>query len=144
MARRLRDQVPSRRGEFVLSPEPPTVQIEHYLALADGLRERITAEPRLHLLAGGPWPVACFRITEPDHSDDQGDPDALHTRIARRVQDNGRAYLATVAVHDRTVLRAALCNYRTTVDDLDLLIREVLHAADAQQSAAGSEQPPHR
>ncbi|MYW70199.1 aminotransferase class V-fold PLP-dependent enzyme [Streptomyces sp. SID8379] len=108
--------------------------MEHYLTLAQRLRERITAEPRLHLLAGGPWPVACFRITDPN----EGDPDSLHTRIARRVQDNGHVYLATVAVHERTVLRACLCNYRTTTDDLDLLIREVLHAADAEQCAAGS------
>lgn len=108
-----------------------TALIEHYVALADQLRERITAEPRLQLLAGGPWPVACFRITDPDG----GHPDALHTRIACRVQDNGRAYLATVAVHGRTVLRAALCNYRTTTGDLDLLIREVLHAADAERPA---------
>ncbi len=112
--------------------------IEHYLALADRLRELITAEPRLQLLAGGPWPVACFRIT----ARNGGDPDALHARIARRVQDNGRAYLATVAVKGRTVLRACLCNYRTTTDDLDLLIREVLHAADAEPSAAGTDQPP--
>ncbi|MEV6543947.1 pyridoxal-dependent decarboxylase [Streptomyces sp. NPDC051665] len=111
--------------------------IEHYLALADRLRERITAEPRLHLLTGGPWPVACFRINDPDG----GDPDALHRRIARRVQDNGRAYLATVAVQGSTVLRAALCNYRTTTDDLDLLIREVLDAADAERSAPGTDQP---
>ncbi|WP_405527663.1 pyridoxal-dependent decarboxylase [Streptomyces canus] len=115
--------------------------IEHYLVLADRLRERITAEPRLQLVAGGPWPVACFRITDPNG----GGPDALHARIARRVQNNGRVYLATVAIHGRTVLRAALCNYRTTTEDLDLLIREVLHAADAEQSAAGTDQPPqHR
>ncbi|MFJ9373000.1 pyridoxal phosphate-dependent decarboxylase family protein [Streptomyces sp. NPDC101455] len=118
-----------------------TALIEQYLALADQLRERINTEPRLHLLAGGPWPVACFRLTDPDDAD----ADALHTRIARRVQDNGRAYLATVAVHGRTVLRAALCNYRTTTDDLDLLIREVLDAADAEHSAPGTDQQPrHR
>nr|WP_281192731.1 pyridoxal-dependent decarboxylase [Streptomyces vietnamensis] len=40
---------------------------------------------------------------------------------------------ATVAVRGRTVLRACLCNYRTTTDDLDLLIGEVLHAADADE-----------
>ncbi|MFJ4204900.1 pyridoxal phosphate-dependent decarboxylase family protein [Streptomyces sviceus] len=111
------------------------------LVLADRLREQITAEPRLQLLPGGPWPVACFRITDPNG----GDPDALHARIARRVQNNGRVYLATVAVRGRTVLRAALCNYRTTTEDLDLLIREVLHAADAERAAAGTDQPPrHR
>ncbi|WP_405989365.1 hypothetical protein [Streptomyces sp. NBC_00986] len=101
------------------------------------MRARITEQPRLHLLAGGPWPVARFRITDTDGDD----PDALHTRIARRVQDNGRAYLATVAVHGRTVLRAALCNYRTTTDDLDLLIREVLHAVDTEHSAPRTDQP---
>ncbi|MEU8717942.1 aminotransferase class V-fold PLP-dependent enzyme [Streptomyces sp. NPDC048663] len=103
-----------------------TTLIEHYLTLADQLRDKITAQPRLELLAAGPWPVACFRITHPG-----GAADDLHARVARRVQAAGRAYLATVAVNDRTVLRACLCNYRTTTDDLDLLIREVLLAADA-------------
>ncbi|RCH64272.1 aspartate aminotransferase family protein [Streptomyces sp. SDr-06] len=102
-----------------------TTLIEHYLALADQLRHKIIAEPRLELLASGPWPVACFRIADPV----EGDPDALHTHVARRVQVGGRAYLATVTVHGHTALRACLCNYRTTTDDLDLLIREVLHTA---------------
>ncbi|MDC2957966.1 pyridoxal-dependent decarboxylase [Streptomyces gilvifuscus] len=106
-----------------------TALIEHYLTLADQLRQRITAHPRLALLPSGPWPVACFRITDPD----SGDPDAFHARVADRVRARGLAYLATVAVRDRTVLRACLCNYRTTTDDLDLLISEVLHAADADQ-----------
>ncbi|MET7744865.1 pyridoxal-dependent decarboxylase [Streptomyces sp. NPDC005385] len=57
--------------------------IEYYPDLTERLRERITAEPRPHLLAGGPWPVACFRITDPHGSDSA----ALHTRVARRVQD---------------------------------------------------------
>ncbi|GHI85975.1 pyridoxal phosphate-dependent decarboxylase family protein [Streptomyces xanthophaeus] len=105
-----------------------TTLIEHYLTLADQLRDRISAEPRLQLVAGGPWPVVCFRIADPG----EGDPDTLHTAVARRVQDNGRAYLATVATRGRTVLRACMCNYRTTTDDLDLLISEVLHAADTQ------------
>ncbi|CAM5448404.1 hypothetical protein GCM10010329_34690 [Streptomyces spiroverticillatus] len=88
-----------------------TSLIAHYLTLADQLRYKITAEPRLELLAGGSWPVARFRITDPG----SGDRDALHARVARRVQAGGRAYLATVAVRGRTVLRACLCNYRTTV-----------------------------
>lgn len=122
-------------------PAPPGPQwpglIEYYLDLTERLRERITAEPRLQLLAGGPWPVACFRIADPHESDSA----ALHTRVARRVQDNGRAFLTTVDVRGRTVLRACLCNYRTTTDDLDLLIREVLHAADAEQPADERAQP---
>ncbi|MEU2229590.1 pyridoxal phosphate-dependent decarboxylase family protein [Streptomyces vietnamensis] len=118
-----------------------TTLIEHYLTLADQLRDKISTQPRLELLAGGPWPVACFRITDP-----AGDPDALHARVAHRVQAAGRAYLATVSVRGHTVLRACLCNYRTTTDDLDLLIREVLHAADAdhQPPPVTNEQPTHR
>ncbi len=117
-----------------------TTLVEHYLTLADQLRDKITAHPRLELLTGGPWPVACFRIAHPG-----GAPDALHARVAHRVQAGGRAYLATVSVHGRTVLRACLCNYRTTTDDLDLLIREVLHAADTehQTQPAANERPTH-
>ncbi|WP_371614266.1 aspartate aminotransferase family protein [Streptomyces sp. NBC_00454] len=111
-----------------------TDMIERYLSLAGQLRDRITAEPGLELLASGPWPVVCFRITDPDG----GDPDTLHTRVARRVQDNGRAYLATVSVQDRTALRACLCNHRTTTNDLDLLIREVLHAAETHRQPAAT------
>ncbi|MGG8408037.1 pyridoxal phosphate-dependent decarboxylase family protein [Streptomyces sp. 12297] len=122
-----------------------TSLIRHYLTLADQLRERITAEPRLELLAGGPWPVACFRITDPG----SGDPDALHTRVARRVQAGGRAYLATVTTGGHTVLRACLCNYRTTSNDLDLLIREILHATRTGTDTDGghptaSHRPTHR
>ncbi|MFF4849445.1 pyridoxal phosphate-dependent decarboxylase family protein [Streptomyces sp. NPDC001194] len=122
-----------------------TALITHYLTLADQLRERITAEPRLELLAGGPWPVVCFRITDAG----SGDPDSLHTRVARRVQVGGRAYLATVNAHGSTVLRACLCNYRTTSNDLDLLIREVLHATHTHTDTDGghptaSHQTPHR
>ncbi|QES19872.1 aspartate aminotransferase family protein [Streptomyces venezuelae] len=115
--------------------------IEYYLSLAEQLRDKISAQPGLELLAGGPWPVACFRITH--HG---GDPDALHVRVAQRVQAAGRAYLATVSVRGHTVLRACLCNYRTTTDDLDLLIREVIHAADAghQPPPVVNERPAHR
>ncbi|MFG2781373.1 pyridoxal phosphate-dependent decarboxylase family protein [Streptomyces prunicolor] len=60
--------------------------IEHHLALADELRERITAEPRLQLPADGPWPVACFRITDPYGNA----PDALHTRTVLRTALGGR------------------------------------------------------
>ncbi|MEU6378731.1 hypothetical protein [Streptomyces sp. NPDC046909] len=35
----------------------------------------------------------------------------------------------------RTVPRACLCNYRTTTDDLDLLLSEVLHAADGDRGS---------
>ncbi|MDY0814397.1 pyridoxal phosphate-dependent decarboxylase family protein [Kitasatospora purpeofusca] len=121
--------------------------VEHYLRLAEQLRDRITAEPRLELLAGGPWPVACFRVTDPGSGDPGSrDQDAFHTRVARRVQDSGRAYLATVAVHGRTVLRACLCNYRTTEDDLDLLISEVLRAAetDDHPSTTPTGRPPEQ
>lgn len=118
-----------------------TTLIEYYLTLADQLRDKITAHPRLELVAGGPWPVACFRIAHPD-----GDADDLHARVAHRVQAGGRAYLATVSVQGCTVLRACLCNYRTTTDDLDLLIREVLRAADTddRRPHSANEQSTHR
>ncbi|GGV12463.1 hypothetical protein GCM10010260_58950 [Streptomyces filipinensis] len=49
------------------------------------------------------------------------------------------------ALMGHTVLRACLCNYRTTTDDLDLLIRGVLHAADADNPppSVANERPTH-
>ncbi|MFD9065427.1 hypothetical protein ACFVZ3_28345 [Kitasatospora purpeofusca] len=64
------------------------------------------------------------------------------SRLPERRSRCGRP--VTVAVRGRTVLRACLCNYRTTEDDLDLLIREVLHAADTdgRPATAATGRPP--
>ncbi|MEV6796316.1 hypothetical protein AB0M87_30955 [Streptomyces sp. NPDC051320] len=100
-----------------------TQLLEQYLELAAQLRSRIAAHPLLELRAGGPLPVACFRICT-----DAADPDAFHTYVAQQVQDAGRAHLATVTHQGGTILRACICNHQTILADLDILLDEVTRA----------------
>ncbi|MFJ9022988.1 hypothetical protein ACIRPU_23900 [Streptomyces sp. NPDC102259] len=113
-----------------------TELLEHYLALAAELRSRIAAHPLLELRAGGPLPVACFRVRT-----DAPDPDALHADIAQYVQEAGRAYLASVTHHGETILRACICNHRTTSAVLDTLLDEVTRAVRHHESRPSAHLP---
>ncbi len=93
--------------------------LQHYDRMADELRQRITAHPRLELLACGPLPVVCFRVLGV----------ASHAELAEVVQSRGRAYLATVDYEGDTVLRACICNHRTGPEHIDTLLDEILTAA---------------
>ncbi|MEK2488691.1 pyridoxal-dependent decarboxylase [Kitasatospora purpeofusca] len=107
-----------------------TALLQQYQDLAHYLRRRIQGHPGLELCAGGPLPVVCFRLTaDPDASRPNPQAD-LHAAVAARVQARGHAYLATVSHDGETVLRACVCNYLTTTDDVDTLVQEVLAAAD--------------
>ncbi|MFI1177226.1 pyridoxal phosphate-dependent decarboxylase family protein [Streptomyces melanogenes] len=103
-----------------------TTLLSHYQDLARHLRERIQDHPRLELCTSGPLPVVCFRLrtTAQDST-----PSAFHAAVAARLQQRGHAYLATVEHHGETILRACICNYRTTTADLDTLLHEVLTTA---------------
>lgn len=107
--------------------------LQHYQDLAQHLRRRVREHPLLELCASGPLPVICFRLAaRPDVRQGRTDP---HAAVASRVQARGRAYVATVHHDGETVLRACVCNYLTTVDDVDTLIREVLAAAEDLRTA---------
>lgn len=100
--------------------------LQHYQDLAHYLRQRVQEQPGLELCNDGPLPVVCFRLTadtiNPDRRAD------LHMAVAARIQARGHAYLATVSHDGETVLRACVCNYLTTTDDVDTLLQEV-HSA---------------
>lgn len=107
-----------------------TALLQQYQDLAQYLRQRVQDHPGLELCADGPLPVVCFRLTD---GPDAERPDAradLHTAVAAHVQARGHAYLATVCHDGETVLRACICNYLTTTDDVDTLLHEVQAAAD--------------
>lgn len=109
--------------------------LQHYQDLARYLRQRVQAHPGLELCTDGPLPVVCFGLAA---TPDTGCPDSradLHTAVAARVQARGHAYLATVCHEGETVLRACVCNYLTTTDDVDTLLQEVQAAIDHLQTA---------
>ena len=98
--------------------------IDQNIAQAQYLVGRIEAEPRLELLAPAPINIVCFRhrlsgAAEPALK-------AFNTEIMLRLQEAGTATLNDTTLHGRHGLRVAITNHRTSRNDLDLLIGEVL------------------
>lgn len=97
------------------------------MQLAGRLGERIDAEPSLERLAPIPLSAVCFRWVA-------GPPESLDTRnlaILRHVVRRGRVYLSNATIRGQFALRACIVNHRTTEDDVEAIIDEVLAAAGA-------------
>ncbi|MGW5239356.1 pyridoxal phosphate-dependent decarboxylase family protein [Monashia sp. NPDC004114] len=85
----------------------------------------VDAEPALERAAEVPLSAVCFRWTG-------GDPsklDAANAAILDRVNRRGRVYLSNATVRGHFVLRACVTNHRTTDEDIDAVVHEVLAAA---------------
>ena len=99
------------------------------LRLAQILAAAIDAEPRLDRLAPVALSAVCFRYIAPS-----GDLDALNRRILDRVIRRGRAYISNATIHGKFALRACMVNHRTTEEDVQAIVTEVL-AAGAEISS---------
>jgi aromatic-L-amino-acid decarboxylase len=93
---------------------------EQSCELARALAAAIDIEPMLELSAPVPLNVVCFRYWPGD--------DDTQTAIAADLQESGDAVLSVTTIRNRTVLRAAFVNHRTTRADVDAVIRAVVSA----------------
>ena len=102
--------------------------IQKDLGLAQRLAAAIAERPDLELLAPVQLSAVCFR-----YLGDQSSPEeALNSRnaaILRRVIQRGRVYLSNATLRGKFCLRACIVNHRTTADDVDSVISEVLEVA---------------
>jgi glutamate/tyrosine decarboxylase-like PLP-dependent enzyme len=99
-------------------------------ALADYLKARIEAEPRLELLAPVNLNIVCFRYRADDS-------DRVNGEIVVNIQESGIAAPSTTVLDDRLAIRAAIVNHRTDVGDIDALLAAVLEFG-ARRSARGN------
>ncbi|MCU0511364.1 MAG: aminotransferase class V-fold PLP-dependent enzyme [Anaerolineae bacterium] len=110
--------------------------IQRDIDLARYLQQQVQAHPDFELVAAGPLSITCFRYAPP------GVPpaalDALNQALALRVQQEGEAFLTTTMLHERTVLRACIVNFRTTPADLD---RTLAALAAAGQRVLAAQSP---
>jgi aromatic-L-amino-acid decarboxylase len=97
------------------------------MQLARRLGERIDAEPSLERLAPIPLSAVCFRWAA-GHADSLDDHNLA---ILRHVVRRGRVYLSNATIRGQFALRACIVNHRTTDDDVEAIIEEVLAAARA-------------
>lgn len=90
------------------------------------LESRVRASPVLELLAPAALSAVCFRYTGKVLDVER---DAFNARLLARVNARGRAYLSNATLHGRFALRACFVNHRTTPEDVDTMVAEVLAAA---------------
>lgn len=97
--------------------------VERNCACAARLGELIAGEPRLRLAAPVRLNVVCFELAG-------SDADAL-ARLRANLHGSGVAYLSPSRLDGRAILRAAICNWRTTIADVEHAFAAIRSALDA-------------
>ena len=85
--------------------------IRRGVRLAELFEEWVAAEPGWESCAPRPFSVVCFRR---EGSDEENEA------LLERVNASGEVFLSGTRLHDRSVLRLAVGNHRTTEDDVAL------------------------
>jgi aromatic-L-amino-acid decarboxylase len=91
--------------------------VDHQLDMAAYLGERIAALPMFELMAPVSLSAVCFRLRDRD--------DAANRRLLTALSEEGSALLGPVTLDGRVGLRACVTNYRTTREDLDLVVERL-------------------
>ncbi|MDO9267622.1 MAG: aspartate aminotransferase family protein [Methylobacter sp.] len=93
--------------------------ISNTCALAQHMKLRIEAEPRLELLAPVALNIVCFRYRSTDAN-------RVNADIVVALQESGIAAPSTTTLNGQLAIRAAIVNHRTTTSDIDALIDATL------------------
>jgi aromatic-L-amino-acid decarboxylase len=89
----------------------------------------VRAHPAFELLHEPMLSTVCFRHVPTGLPADR--LDAHNERLARAMQRDGRVFLAPAVVDGHTCLRACFVNFRTTGDDVDLVLQVAGDLGDA-------------
>lgn len=87
---------------------------DHMLDLAQYMADLIEAAPDLELMAPVSLTAVCFRI--------KGATEAGHTAVLAALIEDGTALLGPARLDGRHGMRACVTNYRTTRDDIELIV----------------------
>jgi aromatic-L-amino-acid decarboxylase len=96
---------------------------------AEQFTDEVRAAPGFELLHEPMLSTVCFRHV-PDGMA-EADLDAHNQRLADAMQVDGRVYLAPAALAGRTCLRVCFVNYRTTAEDVALVLRVARELGEA-------------
>jgi glutamate/tyrosine decarboxylase-like PLP-dependent enzyme len=94
--------------------------VEHHLALAHRLADLVDSAPDLERLADVQLNIVCFRFRPAGAGDEE--LDELNRRLGEDVIADGRVYVGTTVYGGRVAFRPAMVNWRTSEQDIDLLI----------------------
>ncbi len=110
--------------------------IRNDLQHAQLLSRLVDAAPELELLAPVKLSAVCFRFLPK-----QGlgrDADELNRKILQRVVRRGKVFLSNASIHGKFSLRACFVNHRTTPNDVEQIVTEVLAAGRELSTGAES------
>jgi aromatic-L-amino-acid decarboxylase len=107
-------------------------RIREHNALATHFAGQVHATPNWTVAAPVHFSLVCVRYAPPGMAPTEAD--ALNRRILARVNAGGRVLLSHTTLHERVVLRLAIGNLRTTVDDVDAAWRALQEAAALEQA----------
>jgi glutamate/tyrosine decarboxylase-like PLP-dependent enzyme len=88
------------------------------------LAELVEKQPELELLAPVPLSAVCFRYRRQGDSD--SGIDRLNQEILQRVIRRGKVFLSNATIGGKFALRACIVNHRTTSDDIEQVVSEVI------------------
>lgn len=98
-------------------------RVEHHVALARALADRVDAHPRLELLLQPELSVVCFRHRPADPSTDV---DAHNAAIVTTLRRTTRLVPSTTVLAGAVAIRPCFINPRQTTAEVDDLVAEVL------------------
>ncbi|HSM01325.1 MAG TPA: aspartate aminotransferase family protein, partial [Acidimicrobiia bacterium] len=94
--------------------------VERHCELARGLADLVEESADMELLADVPLNVVCFRYRPEGVPEER--LDALNRAIGEALLQDGRVFSGTTVYDGMVALRPAISNWRTTADDLALLV----------------------
>jgi glutamate/tyrosine decarboxylase-like PLP-dependent enzyme len=97
------------------------------------LERLVTGTPSLELVAPVPLNIVCFRYT--GRLTDPAALDALNKELLLQLHEGGVAAPSYTVINGAYALRVCITNHRTTTEDLDVFIREVLRLGKLLESA---------
>jgi glutamate/tyrosine decarboxylase-like PLP-dependent enzyme len=107
--------------------------IENDLACARHLEALVRASDDFEMLAPVELSIFCFRYL-PAHlrqARDDAQLNAFNERLLVALQRDGNSYLSNATIDGRFALRGCVMNYRTTKEDMDVLLADLRRVAAA-------------
>jgi glutamate/tyrosine decarboxylase-like PLP-dependent enzyme len=100
--------------------------IEGNMACARYMQNLVEASEDFEMMAPVELSIFCFRYAPAGF---HGDLDALNERILFELQRDGNSYLSNARLRGRFALRGCVLNYRTTEQDMEILLEDLRSAA---------------
>jgi glutamate/tyrosine decarboxylase-like PLP-dependent enzyme len=98
--------------------------VERHLELARRLSGRVDSTPELERLAETKLNIVCFRYAPPGVP--ERELDELNLALGAQVLADGRVFVGTTRYRGKVAFRPAIVNWRTTEQDVDLLLDVLL------------------